>query len=157
MYDYINVTEKTGSGTIYNALPEELRNAIIDTTVVSSLGSEDKNRAEGNFVSTDKLYLLSPEEVYGTSFTSSYDTSRGTSRQLDYYATYVNTDGTHGVTTSKYAGAIKKNRRNSASYWWLRSAGSNGTNYFYGVKDDGNNRNSVAYTTDGVSPAFRIG
>ncbi len=149
MYDYINVTEETGSGTIYNALPEELRNAIIDTKVVSSLGSEDKSREEGNFVSTDKLYLLSPEEVYGTSFTNSYDTSRGTSRQLDWYEE-------NGVTTSSYSNAIKNNA-GSASSWWLRSAYSNRSNSFWGVNSIGDWNAYGASYTYGVSPAFRLG
>ena len=39
---------------IYNALPTDLKNGIIDTVVVSSHGSNDSN----NFTSTDKLYLL---------------------------------------------------------------------------------------------------
>ena len=45
---------------IYNALPEILRNAIINTTVVSGHGS---TAGETNFTSTDKLYLLSTKEV----------------------------------------------------------------------------------------------
>ena len=38
---------------IYNALPSEIKNAIIDTTVVSGHGANDT----ANFTSTDKLYL----------------------------------------------------------------------------------------------------
>lgn len=141
MRSYVN-------GTIYNALPAELRGAIIDTTVVSSLGSEDKNRAEGNFVSEDKLYLLSPEEVYVTS--ASYDTSLGTSRQLDWYRD-------KGVTTSSYSNAIKKNSSNTAGWWWLRSAHSITTTNFYTVDYDGRLSTNNAYITGGVSPAFRLG
>ena len=143
MYDYINVTEETGSGTIYNSLPEELRNAIIDTTVVSSHGSGDTS----NYTSEDKLYLLSPEEVYGT---CSYDTSVGTSRQLDWYID-------NGVTISNYYGVIKKNSRNSASWWWLRSAYSDTSDVFYGVNIDGSSSSTFADFLDGVSPAFRLG
>lgn len=44
---------------IYNAIPEELRNGIIDTIVVSGHG---KSNTE-NFTSTDKLYLLSTAEI----------------------------------------------------------------------------------------------
>ena len=141
-YDVNGVT----NATFYSKLPS----VIVDTRVVSSLGSEDKNRAEGNFVSTDKLYLLSPEEVYGTSFTNSYDTSIGTSRQLEWYST-------NGVTTSNYSGAIKKNSSNSVSYWWLRSVFSSYISDFYGVYDDGRYNDFGAYITHGVSPAFRLG
>ena len=45
---------------IYNSLPADLKNAIIDTTVVSSHGSSDTS----NFTSTDKLYLLAPGEIW---------------------------------------------------------------------------------------------
>ena len=151
MYDFINVTEEAGSGVIYNALVSAIGDIIIDTTVVSSLGSEDKNRADGNFVSTDKLYLLSQEELYGTSFTSSSDTSLGTSRQLDWYEE-------NEVTTSSYSNAIKKNSSGSASYWWLRSAISNFTSGFYYVSYDGYRvGGNYAYNIYGVSPAFRLG
>ncbi|MCI7559024.1 MAG: BspA family leucine-rich repeat surface protein, partial [Clostridium sp.] len=46
---------------IYNAIPSEIKNVIIDTTVVSGHGSTS---GETNFTSTDKLYLLSTAEVW---------------------------------------------------------------------------------------------
>ena len=46
---------------IYNSLPSDLRSGIVETTVVSGYGSSDS----ANFTSTDKLYLLSPMEVWG--------------------------------------------------------------------------------------------
>ena len=68
---------------IYNAIPDEIKNAIIDTTVVSGHGKSDTE----NFTSTDKLYLLSTAEVWsqGSSNTISTDTTRDNTRQLDYY------------------------------------------------------------------------
>ena len=45
---------------IYNLLPSEIKNAIIDTTVVSGHGNTS---GETNFTSTDKLYLLAPKEI----------------------------------------------------------------------------------------------
>ena len=135
--------------TIYNAMPVDLSNGIISTIVVSSHGSKDTGTLDkGNFTSTDKLYLLSPEEVYGTSFTNTYDSSRGTSRQLDYYAN-------NGVSTSSSSGAIKQ-KAGSNSWWWLRSARSYDDNYFYSVNGDGAWRNTSAAISRGVSPAFRI-
>ena len=91
---------------IYNAIPSEIKNAIIDTTVVSSHGSEDTE----NFTSTDKLYLLAPKEIY-SDFSDSYDSAKDLTRTLDYYTNI-------GVTTSSYSGAIKKNGT-SADYWWF--------------------------------------
>jgi hypothetical protein len=123
---------------------------------VSSHGSSDEGTIgeNKNFGSTDKLYLLSLQEVYGTSGINN-DSSNGTSRQLDYYAIYEGADYT-GVSTTNYGGAIKLSERIS-SWWWLRSAGSTIDYYFYSVNSIGERCNSDAYFSGGVSPAFRIG
>ena len=141
MYTFVN-------NDIYNALPSELRSAIIDTTVVSGHGSTS---GETNFTSTDKLYLLSTAEVWaqGSSNTISTDTARDVTRQLDYYKN-LNTD------TVNYIPAIKNNGT-SAGYWWLRAADSNDYYSFYYVNGDGDWHRHDAYRTLGVSPAFRIG
>ena len=134
---------------IYNAIPSEIKNAIIDITVVSGHGSTS---GEENFTSTDKLYLLAPGEVWSdwkTSRGASYDTAKDLTRTLDYYTSI-------GVTTSNYSGAIKKNGT-SASGWWLRAAYSKTTTYFFSVYDNGDWRASYADSTLGVAPAFRLG
>ena len=134
--------------TIYNALPEDLRNVIADTYVVSSHGSSDST----NFTSTDKLYLLSTKEVWGKSGTSNtinYDTAEAETRQLDYYTNL-------GVSTDNYSGAIKYNESGSAYHWWLRSAGSGDSNGFYGVSTSGDWGRTAAIGTGGVAPAFRL-
>ena len=132
---------------IYNSLPSDLKNGIIDTTVVSSHGSSDSS----NFTSTDKLYLLSTAEVWaqGSSNTINHDTARDNTRQLDYYKNL-------GTSTSNFSGAIKKNGTN-ASMWWLRSANSINDNGVCRVESNGDWNNGSAYYTRGVSPAFRIG
>ena len=133
---------------IYNSLPSELKNAIIDTTVVSGHGSTS---GETNFTSTDKLYLLSTAEVWaqGSSNKINYDTARDNTRQLDYYKNL-------GVTTSNYSGTIKKNGT-SASDWWLRAAISGNTDSFLPVGNNGDWYNYSANFSCGVAPAFRIG
>ena len=139
------------NGKIYNALPSDLKKGIINTTVVSGHGEGDKS----NFSSTDKLYLLSPIEVWSYDNSDNAiktDTSRFLTRQLDYYASI-------GVTTSNYSGAIKKNNPSlNFDWWWLRSAYSKDSHTFFAVKPNGDwfwigTRSN--YT--GVSPAFRIG
>ena len=117
---------------IYNSLPSELKNGIIDTTVVSGHGYEDTE----NFTSTDKLYLLSTAEVWADAVSSSNtikkelnnieifslpapmptptyfisdDSARNVTRQLDYYKNL-------GVTTTNYSGAIKESGITD-SYW----------------------------------------
>ncbi|MDD5888444.1 MAG: DUF6273 domain-containing protein [bacterium] len=130
------------STDIYNALPTDLQNAIMDTKVVSGHGSSDST----NFTSTDKLYLLEPKEVYGYNG----GTAHRATRQLDYYLA-------QGVPTSNRSGAIKQ--RNGSNYWWwLRAANSNYGNSFYNVKSTGDWEYLSDYhnTAMGVSPAFRI-
>ncbi len=146
MYTFVN-------NDIYNALPSELRNAIIDTVTVSGHG---RTSGETNFTSTDKLYLLAPGEVWSDWKTNtssngpSYDTAKELTRTLDYY-----TAG--GVTLSNYSGAIKKNGT-SDSYWlWLRSARSSSNSDFYAVNSNGSWYNNNARIMGGVTPAFRLG
>ena len=129
---------------IYNSLPTDLRNAIIDTTVVSGHGSTS---GEENFTSTDKLYLLAPKEIY-TNWFRGYDTAIDLIRTLDYYTN-------QGVTTNNYSGAIKKNGTR-ASYWWFRAATST-TTYFFDVSSNGDWIYHGASNAYGVAPAFRLG
>ena len=137
MYTYIQ-------NDIYNALPEELKAVIIPTYVVSGHGNTS---GEENFITEqDKLYLLSGKEVYGS---DSSDTSSGLTRQLDYYSNIR-------VTTSSYSGAQKKLDGTSID-WWLRSAFSINTYYFYYVNNIGDWTINFAYYTYGVAVAFRIG
>ena len=130
------------NGTIYNALPSELQNVITTTKVISGHGD---TTGEENFETQDKLYLLNAQEVWST---NKYDTSVGTSKQLDYYKN-------QGVTTSSYAGANKQ-YNGSNSYWWLRSARSDITDYFLRVSAGGNWSYTYAGSSSGVSPAFRL-
>ena len=133
---------------IYNALPEGLKENIINTKVVSSHGSTS---GETNFTSEDKIYLLSTKEVYGKEGTTNiitYDTAETETRQLDYYKT-------NGVTTASSSGAIK-NYNGSSAIWWLRSAVSIYTNFFYSVASTGNWSSRNANDSLGVAVAFRI-
>ena len=142
MYTFVN-------NDIYNAIPSEIKNAIIDTTVVSGHGSTS---GETNFTSTDKLYLLAPKEIYSDWSTyqySTYDTVKDLIRTLDYYTA-------QGVTTSSHSGAIKKNGT-SAAKWWLRSANSNNYVSFSFADSYGVWSTLPANITNGVSPAFRLG
>ena len=138
MYTFVN-------NDIYNGIPSELRNAIIDTTVVSGHGSTS---GETNFTSTDKLYLLAPKEIY-TNFSNSFDTSTDLTRTLDYYTSI-------GITTSSYSGAIKK-ERTSASAWWLRATHPDNIYNFLYVGTGGDWSGSLANSSYCVAPAFRLG
>ena len=131
---------------IYNAIPDEIKNAIIDTTAVSGHGNTS---GEENFTSIDKLYLLSPKEIY-TNFSSSWDSAKDSTRQLDYYKNL-------GITTDNYCGAIKKNGT-SATNWWLRAATTIYNISFNSVGINGGyNGDTYAGSSYGVAPAFRLG
>ena len=134
------------NSTVYNALPSDLQNVIVQTSVVSSHG---KTSGEANFTSSDKLYLLSTKEVYGKDGTSNIinnDTAEAETRQLDYYKNKE-------VTTSSYSEASKQYN----GLQWLRSAHSYSTVSFFTVSgDDGKWDYFNSYFESGVSPAFRI-
>ena len=137
MYTFVN-------NDIFNTLPSDLRSVIIDTIVVSSHGSSDTD----NFISTDKLYLLSGKEIY-EDFADEKDTSKDLTRQLDYYKQ-------EGVNTSKYE-KVAKMYGKTALDWWFRSAGRY-DGCFYCANRTGKLYNNIyAISNIGVSPAFRIG
>ena len=148
-YAYENIDYSTTG--IYSSLPEVIKNAIIDTTVVSGHNKKDTT----NFTTTDKLYLLSTHEVWEdvdgntSSGIDYYDTAYHNTRQLDYYKGL-------NVTTSNYSSAIKKDGTTDL-FWWLRSAYSTGTSGFNYVNSYGDWSTGNASSTSGVAPAFRIG
>ena len=127
---------------IYTLLPNDLQNVITTTKVVSGHGSTE---GEKNFETQEKLYLLSAEEVWGT---NKYDTSIGTSKQLDYYK------GADSQETN-YSKMIK-NFNGEATNWWLRSARSDNITNFIIVYNSGNWSTYTASNSLGISPAFRI-
>ena len=133
--------------TIYNKFPADLKDSIIDTTVVSGHGTKDSS----NFTSIDKVYLLAPKEIYSL-WNDSYDSAKDLTRQLDYYTS-------KNVTKGNYSGAIKKYGTTfiTVEEWWLRSANSFMGGTFYGVSDSGKSVNYTANFKNGISPAFRIG
>ena len=127
--------------TIYNALPIDLQNVIVETKVISGHGDTETN----NFTSTDKLYLFSSKEVWGE---DEYDTVNNETRQLDYYKNL-------SVSKSNSSGAIKK--MNETDYfWYLRSPYSGNSAGFIRVGSIGNWSSSVSSGESGISPAFRI-
>ena len=149
---YQKLNPKNGDTTnsvIYNALPEDLKQVIVDTKVISSHGSDDST----NFTSIDKLYLLATKEIWGKDGTSNIiggDTSDNQTRQLDYYKKSI------CITTNNCSGAIKQYQV-SSTYWWTRSAYYYYSISFYIVSSDGDWSLFSADKTYGVAPAFRVG
>ena len=130
---------------IYNSLPSELRNAIINTKVVSGhIDSETEN-----YTSTDKLYLLSIPEIWNDwsslSSTGYYDTASKLTRTLDYYIL-------KGITAENSRDAVKESEANDS--WFIRTVVSD---RFYYIIGDGHLTEEHPDFEMGVSPAFRIG
>lgn len=129
-------------GDFFSLLPYDLKKIIATTRVVSGYGSANSE----DFISNDKLYLLSAKEVYGKSGTTNIvnDTMDSKTRQLDYYQQ-------RGTTTSN-GYASKYN--NGEHFWWLRTPYS--VNKFYQVGYSGYPGELEANLSSGISPAFRI-
>ncbi len=129
------------NGTLYNSLPNELKNVIVSTQVVSSKLSNESAQTE------DKLYLLTRNEIIGESSFGEYLTEE--TKQLDYYKNL-------GVTSSDSTEAIKQ-YNGSDSSWWLRTAGlRNGYFNFVGLTGSCTDGSYGYASILGISPAFRI-
>lgn len=132
--------------TFFSLLPIELQNVIIDTTVVSGHGANDST----NFISIDKIYMLSVSEVAKDDEMSIVDTASTSTRLLDYYENL-------GVTMDNYSGLIKK-FNGTPTTWWLRTALPSSFRSFLGSATD--IADGIYFHADisyGVAPAFRIG
>lgn len=142
--------------SIYNSLPQVLKNSIIDTKVVSGYGcisgwSNSNKKCSNpdnngiNFITIDKLYLLSTIEVWGYCWSDTVDENY--TRHLDYYEI-------NNITNSNYDGA-KKRYDSIYSTWWLRSPISVDDYRF--IASAGSINNNTANRIFGISPAFRLG
>ena len=136
-------------GTFYNSLPSDLKSAIKPTRVISGYGclsdvstctNPDNN--ENNFITTDKLYLLSGKEL---ALRDDYDTAESTTHILEYYV---------GKSDS-----YRKKQYNGYNIWyWLRTAYSNSDNAFRSISNGGYWYGKYDSTNSfGLAPAFRIG
>ncbi len=142
------------NGVYFSYLPSDLQKVIIDTNVISGHGSSDTNasRADGNWESTDKIYLLSAHEVYedGTSNqVFEKDSAYNNTRQLDYYKQ-------RGVIANNHTKNAIKDYNGMPFSWWLRAANSNNSIDFISVNDNGLDIPDASRSY-GFAPAFRIG
>ncbi len=164
---------------LITALPVELQNVIIDTKVVSGHGSTSD---ESNFVSTDKLYLLSAGELWGDSTSSSTTVNQNVSnlnsktfesnnnivklsassclpKNCDTAISFTRQLDYYklkNITINNYSENIKLNSTDAYS-WWLRTPYVFSDIYFYQSKTDGSAAGTRGAYESGVSPAFRIG
>ena len=162
VYDYLK-------NTLFDQLPSALQNAIKPTRVISGYGClsgyNDRYRTCGtpdnngqNYSTTDKLYLLSPYEVYGEDLNGNNyrDTVVNKTTQLDYYFQ-------KGVVNSSYNQESRianldqtvKNYNGSASAYLLRTPIAD--YYFYYIGTDGSMASIQTDSYRTIAPAFRIG
>lgn len=119
--------------TIYGQLNSDLKSAIKSARKVSSVG----NNSSGLETTTDKLFLLSEIEIFGTT-TYSF---AGEGSQYEYY---------------KAGNSTIKTVNGSANYWWERSPYSGDTYDFCIVNSGGSANGSAASNSRGVSFGFCV-
>ena len=124
---------------VLGKIPQEIRNHIINTFVVTGHGTMDNS----NFETTDKLYIPSMIEIWEDNY-SNWDTAYDKSRQLDYYKWA-------GINGNSCEGAGKST--NGITEWWTRT-----------VRGDADGKWVIAgpcaagsSAERGISPAFRLG
>ena len=127
---------------VFNSLPNDLKNIIIDTTTVSSHSSLDTL----NYITIDKLYLLSPHEIWNDEVYC--DAAWDFTNQLDYYR----------IALVSNPNGAKKLYNGATCYWWLRSSNNCYPYSFHYVTYNGHSYDPDGFFGDnGISPAFRIG
>ena len=124
---------------LYDLLPTDLKSVLKTVKVVSSHSKNDAN----DFITYDKIYLLSLREIYGNnsaSYVINNDTAWNKTRQLDYYK-----QGNSSIKSDAF----------SENYpWWLRTAiPSDG---FAAVETNGNPEFYSSTFDLGISIAFKI-
>ena len=133
------------NGTFVNALPSGIR-SLVKTVVKKNLASHS-NEATAGTSTSDKAFLTSYPEMFGS---TSYSYYKGSTTlegaQYSYYNSstnrtkYVNNNGTQG---------------SSADFYWLRSPSTSGGNYWICVSKTGTassaTNSSIGY---GIAPAF---
>lgn len=133
--DYLN-SDMTAylNGTFISLIDADIRNAIKQVKIPYTNYSNNNVMSGSNGLSC-KVFLLSGTEV-GFSGVS-----------------YMNTEG---AKLSYFDSASKRVAYNgsSAAVWWLRSPGTDGSDYVWRVNTDGSSYNYWYSSYDGVRPAF---
>ena len=138
------------NGTFYNLLPDDLKNVITFTNVVSGHGTTS---GENNFITNDLIYLPSAKELIvdsSKSVISTQDSAFENTRQLDYYQNI-------GLRAS-YDYLIKyKVGTTTATAWWLRTARKTTNTTYLSISTAGAWTATNANSAIGIAPTFRIG
>ena len=130
--------------TWLNRYDTDIRNAIKQVKIPyrQNGGSGGTDRSGSNGLSC-KIFLLSGREVGWDSADNEYFPNDGA--KLDYFI-----DGTTSSANSRRVA----NLNGSATHWWLRSPGTDGTYGVWVVRSDGYNNYWNASNSYGVRPAL---
>ena len=128
-----SVMRTSTMATLLNQLSTDLKNVLKFVNKVSSVG----NNSSGLETTSDKLFLLSEVEIFG----STQYSYAGEGKQYEYYSA--------GNSTVKKVNG-------SAGYWWERSPSSGGPHFFCFVNSDGSAGDTTASTSRGVSFGFCV-
>jgi hypothetical protein len=131
------------NNTYYNALPSGLQ-SLIKTVDKTTNEPQSSSTVSSVVSSTEKCFLPSCYEMFGSGYNSHFTSSDGT--QYEYYKTTNN--------RVKYYGR----NGTSGSWWWTRSGfvNSYGSANFVFVGSDGSACSDSASNGGGVCPAFCI-
>ena len=121
------------NGNVYDNLSQEVKDVIKPVNKLTSEGNESTNIT----TTSDKLFLLSEVEIFGSTTCS----ASGEGSQYQYFA-----DG----------GSKIKYKSGSSSFWWVRSPYVSNTSSFCIVSGYGGADSNDAYYTSGVVFGFSI-
>lgn len=125
--------------SIYELLPEELKNLIPETKITYHSGSDDPTTELSGYY---KVYLPSEYNVFGS---TSYAYQEG--QFLKYWQE-------HNSNAERIKYRIGST---SASYWWLSSANRTNSDYFANVYSTGGRSNTGASGSIGVCLCLSLG
>ena len=137
----------TDADSIYNSLPEDLKDVIIDTSPLITGGKNQTLYTYG-----EKLFPLSSREINAVGYTTS-EYGYNYTRPLDYYAKLGTTTNTAKNERVKYT---QSGITSSAGEYWLRTSLYDNTGVYERVKSNGEVWNASYSSSIGVAPAFRI-
>ena len=137
------------NGEFYNKLPDDLKTVIIPTyPIVSGSGTcLESPDITASDTTLNKIYLLSTREV---GINEQYDNKKNIDTDTRTLDIYSNTSTLVSVQQKMKIDGTKQR-------WWLRTADSHSNGNFYGIGLSGGFIIHVAFATNGVAPAFRIG
>ena len=131
------------ANTLMAALPPDLRAVMQPMTIYTDNMGGGEDNASYVTKTTDYLPLLAEYEIFGAR-TYANSAEKNYQTQYTYYSA--------GNSKVKYRNIATS----SAAWWWGRSPGYNGNNYFCFVALDGSTYYYAARYSGGVAPIFRV-